>query len=392
MSSQTQQEEDSDFHQEVFEAEGIFAQDVTIDSNVLDQVSKTDLSLNSEDVFNSLGTIASIRNKLFKRKNHIITCVGTREYPIDIKDTRGSTEIPLVLEQEISQKLSKLPAEIRKTISYIHVGSIKVMMKSTFRVGINSPVKMAILDRRMNNPKDAIFGAVQGNLAYGKLIFTCNPKIGVPLKTENINSIICLAHEFERTNLMQSGDMPLSITYKICYSLTNSHHSMMFKNKDPISIEGIFKEFGQISRIPFQKVEPLESVWAMDLSPKPFLGAQPKLQIMGTPNSQFGLRNNREIGNRYILDLEKNQPLIRKGIPMMVNTQDSSDEDERPTVINNWTYNPKWNGESSSSQNPEALVKVRYRMRGLPPPQNDSLSAISKRINHLSLDLTDQEL
>ncbi|KAG6776220.1 hypothetical protein POTOM_019726 [Populus tomentosa] len=60
MSSQTQHEEDSDFHQEVFEAEGIFAQDVTIDNNVLDQVSKTDLSLNTEDVF-SLSTIASIR-------------------------------------------------------------------------------------------------------------------------------------------------------------------------------------------------------------------------------------------------------------------------------------------------------------------------------------------
>ena len=90
------------------------------------------------------------------------------------------------------------------------------MMKSTFRVGINSPVKLAILDRRMTNPKDAIFGAVQGNLAYGKLIFTCNPKIGVPLNTKNINSIIiCLAHEFEKTDLMRSGDMPLSITTRI---------------------------------------------------------------------------------------------------------------------------------------------------------------------------------
>ncbi|KAJ6942384.1 hypothetical protein NC652_008263 [Populus alba x Populus x berolinensis] len=250
------------------------------------------------------------------------------------------------------------------------------MMKSTFRVGINSPVKLAILDRRMTEPKNAIFGAVQGNLAYGKLIFTCNPKIGVPLSTKNINSIICLAHEFEKTDLMRSGDMPLSITYKMCYTLTNSHHSMMFKNKAPISIDGVFKEFGQISNIPFQEIDPLDSVWAMDLSPKPYLGSQPRLQITETPISQIGLRNRQQVQ--------------RKGVPMLVN-KDSSDEEENPTIINNWTYNLHWHQGQSSNSN-EALIKARYRMNGLPPPQKDSLSAISKRINHLSLDLSDQEL
>jgi hypothetical protein len=35
------------------------------------------------------------------------------------------------------------------------------MLKSTFKVGINSPVKLALLDRRMNNPQDAIFGGIQ---------------------------------------------------------------------------------------------------------------------------------------------------------------------------------------------------------------------------------------
>jgi hypothetical protein len=48
---------------------------------------------------------------------------------------------------------------------------------------------------------------------------------------------------------MREGDMPFSVTYKIGYSFTNSHHSMMFKAGDPISIEGIFKEIGQVSNI-----------------------------------------------------------------------------------------------------------------------------------------------
>ena len=186
------------------------------------------------------------------------------------------------------------------------------MLKSTFRVGINSPVKLALLDRRMTNPQDAIFGAVQGNLAYGKLIFTCSPKIGVPLNTKNINSTICLAHEFERADLMRSGDMPFSVTYKIGYSLTNSHHSMMFKSGGGISIEGVFKEIGQASNIPFQEVPPLESIWAMNLAPKPFLGAQPKLRIEGLSS-----RN-----------------------PRMISEESVSDSTEDPTHIESWTYNP----------------------------------------------------
>lgn len=170
--SSSHNEIEEDFQEEVFEVEGIFTQDILINQALLDQVSKTDLSLSLDDVFKNLSCISKIKNKLFNRKNHVLTCVSTREYALDIKDTQGTTEIPLVLKDEITQKLSKVLVDIRKTISYIHIGSIKIMLKSTFKVGINSPVKLALLDRRMNNPQDAIFGGIQRNLAYGKLVFT----------------------------------------------------------------------------------------------------------------------------------------------------------------------------------------------------------------------------
>jgi hypothetical protein len=85
---------------------------------------------------------------------------------------------------------------------------------------------------------------------------------------------------------MREGDMPFSVTYKIGYALTKSHHSMMFKSGDPISIEGVFKEIGQVSNIPFQEVPPLQSIWAMDLTPKQFLGAQPTLRIEPSSSRQ----------------------------------------------------------------------------------------------------------
>jgi len=351
MSNTETHQEDEDFQQEVFEAEGVFGQDIVLNNSLLDQVRKTNLSLQPEEVFNSLSTVEKIKNKLFCRKNHIITCVSTREYPLDIKDTRGQTEIPFVLKDEIVQKLSKIPSDIRKTISYIHVGSIKIMLKATFREGINSPVKMALLDRRMVHPQDAIFGGVQGNLAYGKLIFTCSPKIGVPLSTKNINSILCFAHEFSRTDLMREGDMPFTVTYKIGYALTNSHHSMMFKSGEPISIEGVFKEIGQVSNIPFQEVPPLQSIWAMDLTPKQFLGAQPTLRI--EPSSS---RN-----------------------PLVV---DQQDEDEEPVPqITRWTYNPNF------SRDRRAQLAAQNRLHGRPQYDPESVNSVSRRITRLSNDI-----
>ncbi|KAB5548072.1 hypothetical protein DKX38_011478 [Salix brachista] len=152
-----------------------------------------------------------------------------------------------------SHKLSKIRLEVAKAINYIHIGTIKIMLKATFRTCINSPIKLALLDSRLTHPQDAIFDGIQGNLAYRKLLFVANPQIGVPLNTKNVNAMLCLAHEFKRSDLMEEGDMPFSVTYKIGYSLnifsvtykigyslSNSHHNMSFKAQEKISIDGIF--------------------------------------------------------------------------------------------------------------------------------------------------------
>jgi len=324
MTSPQEEENPEEFQQEFFEDDGIFAQDILINQSLLDQVSKSSLTLSPDEVFKSLTTVAKLKNKMFCRKNIVLTCISSREYALDIKDTCGSVEISLVNREEISAKLSKLSPEIRKTISYIHIGSTRIMIKATFRLGINSP-------------------------------------IGVPLNTKNINSVLCLAHEFERSDLMRSGDMPFSITYKIGYSLTNSHHSMMFKSGDKISIDGIFKEIGQASSIPFQEVPPLQSTWAMNLTPQPFLGTQPTLRITES----------------------RTRP-----------SSSSSDiEEHDPTVINNWSYDPQWNvgrNRLKTSDENRALLRAQHRMSGLPPPIDNSVHTISIRINRLSIDLAEE--
>ena len=124
---------------------------------------------------------------------------------------------------------------------------------------------------------------------------------------------------------------------------------MMFKSGDPISIEGVFKKIGQASNIPFQEVPPLESIWAMNLAPKPFIGAQPSLRIEGSTS-----RN-----------------------PRLV--EDESVED--PTQINQWTYNPNW------SRNNRAQQVALNRMSGRPNFDTNSVNNVSRRITQLSHDI-----
>ncbi|KAG8364292.1 hypothetical protein BUALT_Bualt19G0113300 [Buddleja alternifolia] len=174
-------------------------------------------------------------------------------------------------------------------MSYLNIGMIKIMIKSTFRKGIDSPIKLALLDRRINNISDSLFGGIQGNLSYGKLMFTFSPKISVSLNDKHINEILCLAHEFARTDLMNEGDHPYSITYMLGYTISNSHHSMNFNANEPIRIDELFKNIGKISSTPVQDITPIQENWTMDLRRKPLLGSQPILQIEQNQNS--GINN-----------------------------------------------------------------------------------------------------
>ncbi|UME39641.1 movement protein [Pueraria virus A] len=262
-----------------FEEQGIFAHDIQVDPDLLQQIEKTELSLSNKEVFHTPSLFTKTLSMFKQRSNHVISCISTREYALDIKDTVGVTEIPLISKQEIEHKLSKLKPEVRRTIGYINIGLIKIMVKSTFRTGVDSPIKLALLDRRLNNIQDALFGGIQGNLSYGKLMFSCSPRISVSLRDKEINQILCLAHEFSRTDLMNQGRHPYTVTYMLGYTLSNSHHSMSFRNNEPIKIEALFRDVIKASPISPQELSPLDSEWTMDLSRKPLLGQQPKLVI-----------------------------------------------------------------------------------------------------------------
>ena len=138
---------------------------------------------------------------------------------------------PLSLKDEINRNLQKIDSRIRATINVVHIGAIKILLKAEFKEGIDSPIKMALIDNRINDRSDCILGAARGNLAYQKFMFTVYPKYAFSKDTKNIDQVLSFVHQFERENLMNPGDKVFRITYLVVYALTNSHHSIDYRKE-----------------------------------------------------------------------------------------------------------------------------------------------------------------
>ncbi|KAJ9547535.1 hypothetical protein OSB04_020078 [Centaurea solstitialis] len=140
---------------------------------------------------------------------------------------KGSIFLPLITREEINRNLQKIDPKIRSTLSVVHLGAIKILLKSEFQEGIDSPIKMALVDNRINDKKDCILGAARGNLAYQIFMFFVYPKF------------------------------KFSITYLVAYALTNSHHSIDYKKSEYIEIDDVFSEIGSIEEKQFFNISPL---------------------------------------------------------------------------------------------------------------------------------------
>ncbi|XP_024961091.1 uncharacterized protein LOC112501635 [Cynara cardunculus var. scolymus] len=250
----------------VSENEAGFSADLMVHQDMLDKINKINLNLDKTKVFKIQSSLSKAVQKAFRRKNEIFYCISTKEISIDIADVSGQVYLPLITRSEIRQKLEKIPIDIRKKITFAHIGAIKILIKAQFRNGIDSPIKMALVDNRINNRKDSLLGAAQGNLAYGKFMFTVYPKFGVDLKTKNLNQILSFVHKFDRSDLMDKGDMAFSITYLVGYALTNSHHSIDYRNSSTIEIDDLFQEIGSVQENHFCEIKNENTDWMINIS------------------------------------------------------------------------------------------------------------------------------
>ncbi|CAN1812605.1 hypothetical protein LINPERHAP1_LOCUS26577 [Linum perenne] len=163
------------------------------------------------------------------------------EVTIPFNQTNGNFLGQIINKEQIRKRLSKVKLEERTKIAYIHISTIQIIIKSTMKLGINAPIELEIRDDRILNQEESIIAKGSGNLSCGIIKFDINLQQGISLTDENLDSSIVIKYELKRDDLMKENSKPFSVTYQINYALTNSHHSLTFKDKEVITIEDLFK-------------------------------------------------------------------------------------------------------------------------------------------------------
>ena len=103
-----------------------------------------------------------------------------------------------------------------------------MIISAMFREGIDTLIDLALLDNRIINKKEVILGIKRGNLKYQKLIFNIIPKIAYNLGDRDFDRTLSLIQDFKRHDFTREGNKAYSITYKIAYALSNTHHIEYF--------------------------------------------------------------------------------------------------------------------------------------------------------------------
>ncbi|CAN1314325.1 hypothetical protein LINPERPRIM_LOCUS29282 [Linum perenne] len=163
------------------------------------------------------------------------------EVTIPFNQTNGDFLVRIINKEQIRKRLSKVKTEERAKIAYIHISTIQIIIISTMKLGINARIELEIRDDRIIDQEENIIANGSGNLNCGIIKFDINLQQGLSLTDENLDSSIVIKYELKREDLMKENSKPFSVTYQINYALTNSHHSLTFKDKVVITIEDLFK-------------------------------------------------------------------------------------------------------------------------------------------------------
>ncbi|CAN1184288.1 hypothetical protein LINPERHAP2_LOCUS36887 [Linum perenne] len=174
----------------------------------------------------------SFLSKLFDRENIIKYGKMIGEVTIPFNQANGNFFVQIFNKEQIRKRLSKVKIGERTKIAYIHISTIQIIIKSTMKLGINAPIELEIRDDRIIDQEESIIAKGSGNLNCGIIKFDINLQQGLSLTDENLDSSVVIKYELKREDL---------ITYQINYALTNSHHSLTFKDKEVITIEDLFK-------------------------------------------------------------------------------------------------------------------------------------------------------
>ncbi|KAL0434479.1 UNVERIFIED_CONTAM: movement protein [Sesamum latifolium] len=139
-------------------------EDIPSDESVYEEEIETDSDGSSTE--SEIGGIGRFLNQIGvnQRRHHIIYKVSLGDFAIPMELTGNVMKMQLIPKEEILEELSKLREEVAVTMKWIHIGAIEVVVKATFKEGIDSEIHLSIMDRRINNLRDGCLGTMIENM------------------------------------------------------------------------------------------------------------------------------------------------------------------------------------------------------------------------------------
>ncbi|UTQ50639.1 MAG: movement protein [Plant associated caulimovirus 1] len=256
----------------------------------VDKIRKSDLDLSERHNFRK-GNKSLLAKKfldLFSRENIIEFGLMTGEIPIPIEKSTGSVYLPIIEKRQITDKISKL--KHRELIKYISCSTVQVLFKSTFEEGINTPIEIELCDDRLIQTDEALISRLKGNLKYKKVKFNVNLQQEICLKDADLSRALILKYKLLRTNFMRKGNHPFTITFRVNYALTSSHHSIQFAKAERIQIDELFEPVLQQTTLlkkaqpSFRRADSLRLIELPETSKNEDEGSSTSIVIKNEPN------------------------------------------------------------------------------------------------------------
>ncbi|CAN1842102.1 hypothetical protein LINPERHAP1_LOCUS36740 [Linum perenne] len=133
---------------------------------------------------------------------------------IPFNKANGNFLIQVINKEQIKKRLGKIKTEERTKIAYIHISTIQIIIKTTMKLEINSPIELEIRDYRIIDQEESIIAKGSGNLNRGIIKFDINLQQGLSLTDENLDSLIVIKYELKREDLMKENNKQFSVTYQ----------------------------------------------------------------------------------------------------------------------------------------------------------------------------------
>mgnify|MGYP004705466271 CR=1 FL=1 len=109
-----------------------------------------------------------------------------KEKALEYRLTTNKIMISLISKKGIYNKIGKILEKIRESIGWIHIGFIHMIIRSTYRERLNTPIDLAVTNNQIKNREEVILGIVRRNLKYQILIFNIYPNISYNIQDKDL--------------------------------------------------------------------------------------------------------------------------------------------------------------------------------------------------------------